>query len=99
MLNDVNPYTCLVRVDVQPVPVGSQMAKMEGLMRLSDSQGGVSVGASEGEVIVVEFWAAWCKPSLKNVARLRDIAQAKKKEWEGKVKIVTLSVDESFEKA
>jgi hypothetical protein len=54
----------------------------------------VSLEWTEGEVMVIEFWAAWCKPSLKNIAHLRDIAKKNLP-----ARFITLSVDESFEKA
>lgn len=50
----------------------------------------------EGEApVIVSFWATWCKPCLKEMEALKDLQE----EWQGKVRIVSISIDDARSKA
>ena len=57
--------------------------------RLSDFQ---------GQVVLLEFWATWCRPCQPAMKKLNGIA-AENPDWEDKVVIIPLSVDQSSELA
>lgn len=44
--------------------------------------------------VIVSFWATWCKPCLMEMDALKEI----KAEWEGKVRVVSISIDDSRSK-
>ncbi len=44
--------------------------------------------------VIVSFWATWCKPCLMEMDALKEI----KDEWEGKVRIVSISIDDARSK-
>ena len=44
--------------------------------------------------VIVSFWATWCKPCLMEMDALKEI----KEEWEGKIRIVSISIDDSRSK-
>lgn len=45
--------------------------------------------------VIVSFWATWCKPCLMEMDALKEL----KDEWDGKVRIVSISIDDSRSKA
>jgi thiol-disulfide isomerase/thioredoxin len=49
-----------------------------------------------GKIVVLEFWATWCEPCQPKMADLQRIA-GKYPEWEGKVVLISASVDKSEE--
>lgn len=53
----------------------------------------------KGQVMVIGFWAAWCKPSVKSIVKMAEMAASKKDLWAGKVRLVTISIDEEVIKA
>jgi thiol-disulfide isomerase/thioredoxin len=97
-LANVNPYTYLVQIDVQPVSTDSQLGKLTGLKDL-ESGADLSIETKEGQVLLLNFWAAWCAPSIKQSFDIQTIFTQNKSEWEGKVRAVSISVDESVDKA
>ena len=44
--------------------------------------------------VIVSFWATWCKPCLMEMDALKEI----KAEWEGKIRIVSVSIDDARSK-
>ena len=65
--------------------------------RLSDSQE-ASFAQLRGKVVVIEFCASWCGPCLKSLDELNSL-RAKHREWEGRVELLAISVDETQEEA
>ena len=47
--------------------------------------------AGEEGTVVVAFWATWCKPCQSELEALQDL----EKEWQGKFRMVAVSVDDS----
>lgn len=95
VLHDVNPYTYLISIDVTPFEVGHKLEKITDLADLATGND-VTLQHNAGEVLAINFWASWCKPSAKHI---QDIVSASKL-FEGKnVRFVNLSVDLLSEKA
>ncbi len=44
--------------------------------------------------VIVSFWATWCKPCVMEMEAFKEL----KPEWEGKVRIVSVSIDDSRSK-
>lgn len=44
--------------------------------------------------VIVSFWATWCKPCTMELEALKEL----KAEWEGKIRIVAISIDDSRSK-
>lgn len=44
--------------------------------------------------VIVTFWATWCKPCLMEMEALKEL----KDEWNGKVRVVAISIDDSRSK-
>lgn len=47
--------------------------------------------AFDEDVVIVTFWATWCKPCRAEMEALSDIED----QWKGKVKVVAVSIDDS----
>lgn len=45
--------------------------------------------------IIVSFWATWCKPCLAEMDAMKEI----KDRWQGKVRVVSVSIDDARSKA
>ena len=45
--------------------------------------------------VVVSFWATWCKPCMMEMEAFKEIQD----EWDGKVRIVSISIDDSRSKS
>lgn len=43
------------------------------------------------DVVILSFWATWCKPCHNELEALKDLQD----EWEGNVRIVAVSIDDS----
>lgn len=55
--------------------------------------GKIAYSAPKGKFILVEFWATWCTPCVRNIPHLNELAR----EFEGKIDFVSIS-DETAEK-
>lgn len=50
-----------------------------------------------GQLLFLEFWATWCGPCQPPMGAINEVARRHKEEWEGKVTIVGVSIDEQVE--
>jgi cytochrome oxidase Cu insertion factor (SCO1/SenC/PrrC family) len=78
------------------LPVGS-VAPDFNLMRLTDGQE-VTSSQLTGQIVVLEFWSTNCGPCLGALHNLQFLP-AKHPEWDGKVQILAVSIDETREQA
>ncbi len=74
----------------QRLTVGSQLPEFE-----LDSLAGGEVASSSlaGRTVVVNFWATWCQPCLKEIPELKRLAAG------GRVEVVGIALDEEGELA
>jgi len=75
--------------------VGDDMGVLEGLTPIAEGASPVDVKHNEGEVILLDFWATWCPPCQKPMQHNQDML-AKRKDWEGKVRIIGASIDQTI---
>ena len=74
------------------MPVGAAFKKISGLANLLSGEP-VSLEHTQGVPMLLNFWAAWCQPSIKYSREIAKLAEEKK------VRIVSISVDSEIGKA
>jgi thiol-disulfide isomerase/thioredoxin len=57
----------------------------------------IDAESNQGKVLMIDFWATWCPPCQKPMKHNDDML-AKHPEWEGKVRIIGLSIDKEADK-
>ncbi|NQV33951.1 MAG: TlpA family protein disulfide reductase [Phycisphaeraceae bacterium] len=57
----------------------------------------VSLSTLRGNLIYLEFWATWCGPCKIPIIQLNNVAARQRKTWDGRVHILTASIDDSAE--
>lgn len=82
--------------DGRLLPLGTEAPNFK-FTRLGDSQE-TSLSQFAGRVVVIEFCASWCGPCMKALDEL-DSLRAKHPEWEGRVELLAISVDETKDDA
>jgi peroxiredoxin len=78
------------------IPRGAKAPNIK-FTRLSDGKEG-ELSEYLGRIVVLEVWASWCRPCLKNIRGLETLA-AQHPEWQGKVELLAVSADEDRENA
>lgn len=76
------------------------MGTLKDLTKYNDgSENLVDVSHTEGEVILLDFWATWCPPCQKPMAHNQEMIEKHKAlgDWE-KVRIIGLSIDQDRSK-
>ena len=72
---------------------GGDFKAIEGLKKLDGSDASVEL---DGRVTLVDFWATWCPPCQAPMAHNQEMLE-KHADWEGKVRIVGVSLDQAIE--
>ncbi len=93
MMADVNPYTYLVKIDVQPVSVGTAFQKVSGITKLATGES-TTLEFTQGVPMLINFWAAWCQPSIRYTSEIAKLSTNHKQ-----VRMVSVSTDSDVEKA
>jgi thiol-disulfide isomerase/thioredoxin len=57
----------------------------------------ISMSAFKGRVVYIEFWATWCGPCKIPMIKLNEVVKRRRKDWDSKVYILAVSIDESSE--
>ena len=72
VLDNINQYTYLLRIDVQPLSVGQPLPIIEGLTGLFDKD--ATLTFKQGQVQAITLWASWCGGSLRATEELNALA-------------------------
>jgi thioredoxin-like negative regulator of GroEL len=75
------------------VAVGAAFKKVSGLARLLTGEA-VSIEHTQGVPMLINFWAAWCQPSIKYTREIAKMVSEEKK-----IRFVSISVDSEIGKA
>ena len=60
--------------------------------------GTVSINHEQDEVLLICFWASWCKFSKEPLAGIQKMIDERKKKWGDKVRVFALSIDQDWQK-
>jgi thiol-disulfide isomerase/thioredoxin len=74
---------------LRPLEAGHAAPRF-ALTRL-DADGVVTDRDLRGRVVVLEFWATWCKPCLASLPRM----DAAAKRWAGKAEVIAVNLDDA----
>jgi thiol-disulfide isomerase/thioredoxin len=86
----------------QPLALGRillhQAPPVAPVLRLPTADGGrLDLTSLRGQVVFVNFWATWCPPCAKEMPSMVKLGQELTARHPGKFKMVTVSVDDSFD--
>jgi len=73
--------------------VGDQYKTIGKVTTLDDPNTEVSIEHTQGEVMMIDFWATWCPPCQAPMAHNQKMLEENEGAWGGKVKIIGLSID------
>ena len=66
--------------------------------RKVEDTGIISVNHESNEVMLLCFWASWCKFSKEPMAEIQKMIEEKKKKWGDQVRVLALSIDQDWAK-
>merc|ERR1719263_217220 len=75
--------------------VGSKYSEftIKDIVKASDDSKVDSLDHTEGQVMLIDFWATWCPPCQGPMAHNQKMLEENEEKWGGKVKIIGLSID------
>ncbi len=69
-------YKAVAYVDVRRNPSKVALGAQAPALRIPlISGGGVSLTSESGEVVLLDFWASWCKPCVRSMPELKEVAR------------------------
>ena len=95
ILANINPYTTLIRIDVEPVAAGQVFTKCVGLRSFDENWTAFDFEAKEGEILIVNFWSSECEASIRSAESLNLFKKGRAQN----LRIVNINVDENPEPA
>jgi thiol-disulfide isomerase/thioredoxin len=90
ILSGINPYTTLIRIDVEPIATGTPLPTCFGLRSALTGES-VAVECKPNQILLINFWASWCEGSIAYANFLNE----EFKEVIDKVRVVNLNLDKS----
>jgi len=71
--------------------------EISNVTTLDDDKTELIIKHTEGEVMMIDFWATWCPPCQKPMQHNEDMLTNNGERWGDKVKIIGLSIDKNAE--
>lgn len=68
------------------------------LTRLDDNSS-LTLSSLRGQIVLVDFWAAWCGPCQAPMAKMEEIMARRGEDWKGRAVILGVNIDERREAA
>ena len=77
--------------------VGAEMGLLNHCRKVLENSV-VSLNHEANQVILLAFWASWCKFSQEPMAQIKKMIDTKGKKWGPQVRVIALSIDQDWSK-
>ena len=95
LLKDYRADSCDIKIEVG-IGQGDKFPELSDLTSIFTNETKNFV-CPTGEVTLVDFWAAWCKPCQEPMQYNEEMLKMNEKKWKGKARIIGVSVDDDIE--
>lgn len=75
--------------------IGQDMGLLNHVRKVEDNSS-LSINHETNEVLLLCFWASWCKFSKEPMAGIQKMIDEKSKKWGDKVRVLALSIDQDW---